>query len=364
MEASLMSELARLGRDGLVEAAGGQLLVGRAVVLHALGRWAELAEHLEDTLTDPSRLTSQVEILLRLIAVELVADFGRLSEARSGLAQLSSLPGASDPEIAYELMSVRLTIATLAGDLPRADLNALADEATTLALGISGDPFAAARVRVGVLRLLGWASDRPTGPVAEAGVSSKAEGTEPSEDALGEGSAPDVPAPAELLALLAEERAWRTGSGWLEVAGAWQRLPMPHRRAWAQLSAALEVALTGDEPTALALVDEARATALVLRAEPLGEAADRLDRQLGRRAGRTEGGLTAREGDVVAQVSLGRTNREIARALGMSERTVAVHLTRIFAKLGAGTRGEVAHIARHRGLVPESEGMSPREEQR
>ena len=64
-----------------------------------------------------------------------------------------------------------------------------------------------------------------------------------------------------------------------------------------------------------------------------------------------EGELTARERDVTAQVALGRTNREIARALGMSERTVAVHLTRIFAKLGAGTRGEVTHIARRRGLI-------------
>jgi DNA-binding CsgD family transcriptional regulator len=363
MEMSLASEIARLGRDGLVEAAGGQLLVGRAVVLHALGRWAELTEHLESTLADPGRLPSQVEILLRLIAVEMVGDLGRLSVARAGLAALLSLPGASDPEIAYELMSVRLTIATLAGDLPRADRDALAEEATTLVGAISGDPFAAARVRVGVLRLWGWASDSPTGPLTEGQQFAASEDSPPAGDAVVEGTETDAVAPVELTALLAEERAWRTGTGWREVAAAWQRLPMPHRVAWAQLSAALEAAHLGEESAALALVDEARATARALNAEPLGAAADRLDRQLGRRSRRTSGDLTAREGDVVAQVSLGRTNREIAKALGMSERTVAVHLTRIFAKLGAGTRGEVAHIARHRGLIPESGGRSAREEQ-
>ena len=35
----------------------------------------------------------------------------------------------------------------------------------------------------------------------------------------------------------------------------------------------------------------------------------------------------------------------------MSERTVAVHLSRIFAKLGAGTRGEAVLVARHLGEI-------------
>ncbi|MCW0295051.1 helix-turn-helix transcriptional regulator, partial [Klebsiella pneumoniae] len=45
-------------------------------------------------------------------------------------------------------------------------------------------------------------------------------------------------------------------------------------------------------------------------------------------------GLSASERSVADLVAEGRTNREIAAALFLSERTVAGHLTRIYAKLG------------------------------
>jgi DNA-binding NarL/FixJ family response regulator len=41
-------------------------------------------------------------------------------------------------------------------------------------------------------------------------------------------------------------------------------------------------------------------------------------------------------------VSEGLTNRQIARKLYVSEKTVEVHLSRVFAKLGASTRSTVA----------------------
>ena len=54
---------------------------------------------------------------------------------------------------------------------------------------------------------------------------------------------------------------------------------------------------------------------------------------------------------MLAEAARGSTNREIARALGMSERTVAVALSRVFATLGAGTRGEAVHMGRHLGEI-------------
>jgi DNA-binding NarL/FixJ family response regulator len=48
----------------------------------------------------------------------------------------------------------------------------------------------------------------------------------------------------------------------------------------------------------------------------------------------------------------GRTNREIAEALGLSEVTVKVRLTGIFAKLGARDRVDAVNRAVARGLVP------------
>jgi DNA-binding CsgD family transcriptional regulator len=57
---------------------------------------------------------------------------------------------------------------------------------------------------------------------------------------------------------------------------------------------------------------------------------------------RREEGLTAAERRVAALVADGRTNREVAAALFLGERTVASHLTHIYAKLGVRSRTELA----------------------
>ena len=65
--------------------------------------------------------------------------------------------------------------------------------------------------------------------------------------------------------------------------------------------------------------------------------------ELGSIGGRVrEEGLTAAERRVAALVVRGRTNREVAAALFLGERTVASHLTHIYAKLGVRSRTELA----------------------
>ncbi len=65
--------------------------------------------------------------------------------------------------------------------------------------------------------------------------------------------------------------------------------------------------------------------------------------ELGSIGGRTrEEGLTPAERRVAALVAEGRTNREVAAALFLGERTVASHLTRVYAKLGVRSRTELA----------------------
>jgi len=56
-------------------------------------------------------------------------------------------------------------------------------------------------------------------------------------------------------------------------------------------------------------------------------------------------GLTPREAQAVAQVARGRSNRDAADELGVSERTVAKHLERAFGKLGVRSRSEAADRA-------------------
>jgi HD-GYP domain-containing protein (c-di-GMP phosphodiesterase class II) len=74
-----------------------------------------------------------------------------------------------------------------------------------------------------------------------------------------------------------------------------------------------------------------------------------------RRAG-LPGGLTTREVEVVVQLARGRSNPEIAEALGVSRRTVASHLEHIYTKLGVAGRTEAALFAMRHGLVDEASG--------
>jgi DNA-binding CsgD family transcriptional regulator len=62
-------------------------------------------------------------------------------------------------------------------------------------------------------------------------------------------------------------------------------------------------------------------------------------------------GLSRREHEVLALIAEGRTNREIAEALFISERTVHVHVGRVLAKLGVSGRVEAAAVAIRLGLT-------------
>jgi len=65
--------------------------------------------------------------------------------------------------------------------------------------------------------------------------------------------------------------------------------------------------------------------------------------ELGRIGGRTrEEGLTAAERRVAALVAEGRTNKEVAAALLLGERTVETHLSHVYAKLGVRSRAQLA----------------------
>jgi DNA-binding NarL/FixJ family response regulator len=120
-----------------------------------------------------------------------------------------------------------------------------------------------------------------------------------------------------------------------------------------------------DPDLAFALLERARLTSPARRGPILAEARalfDRLGmrRDLARtealseapsRDGSPPGGLSGREVEVLRLIAQGMTNREIASALVISERTVANHLSHIFTKIAVDNRASAAAFAFRNGLA-------------
>jgi DNA-binding NarL/FixJ family response regulator len=127
------------------------------------------------------------------------------------------------------------------------------------------------------------------------------------------------------------------------AAQAWRELQAPYEAARARELVALACRALGDEDTA-ALELEAARTAFA----ELGAAADsaRLDA-----APDDPHGLTPRELQVLRLVAAGETNKAIAAALVVSERTVDRHVSNIFAKLRLSSRSAATAYAYEHHLV-------------
>jgi DNA-binding NarL/FixJ family response regulator len=61
--------------------------------------------------------------------------------------------------------------------------------------------------------------------------------------------------------------------------------------------------------------------------------------------------LTGREKEILSQVVLGRSDKEIAAMFSISLNTVKSHLRNILAKLQVNSRREAARLARNKGLL-------------
>jgi len=106
-----------------------------------------------------------------------------------------------------------------------------------------------------------------------------------------------------------------------------------------QASAALDLDLAAETFVRLgARHDAAAARALIVEVEAVA-------------VGKDTNPLSAREREVLAQVAAGRTNREIATALVISEHTVGRHLENIFAKLAVSSRAAAAAYGVEHGLL-------------
>ena len=123
----------------------------------------------------------------------------------------------------------------------------------------------------------------------------------------------------------------------------WHALDAPYEIARTRVLIGDACRLHGDEEAAVLEHDAARGIFERLGATP----------DLARFEAPTRGshGLSRRELDVLRLVSAGKTNRQIAASLVISEHTVARHLQNIFAKLGLSSRAAATAFAFEHDLV-------------
>ena len=140
---------------------------------------------------------------------------------------------------------------------------------------------------------------------------------------------------------------------WRVARERWEDRHNPYLAAWCGWREAEAHLGAGDRAAATGALRTAFATAATLGARPLREAIESLARRARIEivkppapAGAPDPfGLTRREREVLALVAQGRTNRQIADELFISENTAGVHVSNILGKLGVASRTEAAAVA-------------------
>ena len=133
-----------------------------------------------------------------------------------------------------------------------------------------------------------------------------------------------------------------------EALGVWQELGLRYETARTRVSIGLACRTLRDEEGAMLELEAARDILVQLGARPDVAQVDLL---LGRSSASSLYGLSERELQVLRLVAAGRSNREIATALAISEHTVARHVQNIFAKLGVSSRAAAGAFAFSHELV-------------
>jgi ATP/maltotriose-dependent transcriptional regulator MalT len=149
------------------------------------------------------------------------------------------------------------------------------------------------------------------------------------------------------LILLADDAAPEALVSLRRAGALWQDLRLPYEAARARRAYGLALRAAGDEDDAR--LELRAALAAFERLGAVGEAAKASDLMGGPAA--LPRGLTAREAEVLRLVAQGKTNRDIAIELVISEHTVGRHLQNMFAKLDVASRSAATAFAYEHGLA-------------
>jgi DNA-binding CsgD family transcriptional regulator len=304
----------------------GQCLVHQSQLQQVAGDWSEAVATVGsayDRLTDPPHpalgLACYQEAELHRLRGELdaAADaYGRANRSgfppMPGLALLNLVRG----DVAAATASIRRALGEAGQPFQRPSLLAAAAEIFVAA----GDVAAADGAAGELTSIAAQSSSQVLGAMAEQARGSV------------------LLAAGEAAAALAPLRA---------ASRVWQRLHLPYETARAAVLLGRGCLALDDRTSAELEFDHARETFAALGAEPdlaalrsvTGEVQDE------------SSGLSARELEVLAHVAGGKTNREIAEALTISQHTVGRHLENIFAKLGVSGRAAATAYAYEHDLL-------------
>ena len=342
--------LALLPEYGLELAVGAALACNAANMLVRRGHYDRCAAVLDDLLD--GRIVSGQALHLHIERAELRLRMGDLGGARASLEAAAPLREADEPAVVAALATATAELLAREGDRDGC-LRTVEEGLSRLA----GTPDRRFRTELLVIGLRNEAER--TGPGAARADSAAAARLDRLAAAL-EGLAPEADDDVDHAAHhrtarneLARARGVATAEDWADAVRLRQAAERPREEAYCLLREAECHAGEKHREKAAAAATAARALGERLGAAPLVADVDALlarTRLAVAPAPRTPAddrpyGLTEREYEVLALLGTGATNRQIARKLFISERTVGVHVSRVLHKLQVTNRAQAAAVA-------------------